>query len=322
LRALNDYYYLAKDFWRYLRGTDYFRQPQGLGPYFHDSRCYYNDLRGKSTWNGQRQDGVPALYVPSSGTVTVSPCMVLLWALGSLDRFFLEGDKVFLTNAESAARWLVASVLPEGYWDGDFQEFDPSHRYYSNNSCMNQGLALSFMSRLLRYELLEPRLLTELDSLSRRVALNMMRPLHENGTALRKGQDLYLLECTRVDESVVFNGWVYGLFGLWDHVGRTDDLDMAKYLKHSLATMQKSLFLFRRKDGWSYYDTMERIASPFYHDLHISLLDALHRLTGESVFEEQRQVFQRSNTRVNRMRYTLSKIKDKLLDQEKYSSQS
>jgi heparosan-N-sulfate-glucuronate 5-epimerase len=317
-----DYAYLALDFWRYLRGKDYFRQPQGLGPYFRDARCYYNDLTSKALWDGEVQDGVPVLFLPSSGKTVASPCMVLLWALGSLDRYFLEGKGGYLDNAERAARWLVANVLPAGYWEGDFQASDPSHEYYSGNSCMNQGLALSFLTRVLQNRLFDSVLRVEIEDIARRVAENMLRPLDQGGTARERGEDLYLFEFASKDECVVFNGWVYGLFGLWDHARRTADPVTQRQLDRSLATFKRALPRSVRNDGWSYYDTGGRLASPFYHDLHISLLEALHLLTGERAFREQMRAFQNANGRLNRVWFTLNKIKDKLRDNALYSSQA
>lgn len=321
MRSLKTYGYVALDFWRYLRGKDYFRQPQGLGPHFRDARCYYNDLTGKALWDGEVQDGVPILYLPSCGKSVANPCMVLLWALGSLDRYFLEGEVGYLDNAGRAARWLMDNVLPAAYWEGDIEAADPSHEYYSGNSCMDQGLALSFLTRIIQNKLLDPGLRFELDDLARRVAENMLRPLDQNGTARERGEDLCLYEYACVDECVVFNGWVYGLFGLWDHARRTADPLTQWQLDRSLATLKRALPLFIRSDGWSYYDTGRRLASPFYHDLHISLLEALHLLTGESAYREQMQAFQKGNSRMNRAWYTLNKIKDKLFDKELYSSQ-
>ena len=322
MKSLKNYGYLALDFWRYAHGKDYFRQSQGLGPHFRDARCYYNDLTGKALWNGEVQNGVPVLYFPSSGKSVANPCMILLWALGSLDRYFLEGEVGFLDNAGYAARWLLENVRSEGYWDGGVAGSDPSHDYYSDNSSMNQGLALSFLTRILQNELLNHSLRLELDVLTRRVLDTMLQPIEQGGTARERGEDLYLYEFAYMDECVVFNGWVYGIFGLWDHACRTADPVTQRQLDKTLATLKRTLPLFIRSDGWSYYDTQGRIASPFYHDLHISLLEALQLLTGDSAFREPMQIFQKVNNRKNRLIYTLNKIKDKLFDKQLYSSQA
>lgn len=67
---------------------------------------------------------------------------------------------------------------------------------------------------------------------------------------------------------------------------------------------------------------MGRISSPFYHELHVALLDAMHRLTGKDVFDEYARRFQRANRGLNRCLYTLVKIRDKLTDRNNYSSQA
>ncbi len=86
MRSPRDLLSLSGEFYRYLRGTDYFRQPQGLGRYFDDPRCYYNDLRGKADWKGTLVDGVPALCVTATGREIALPVMTLLYGIGSMDR--------------------------------------------------------------------------------------------------------------------------------------------------------------------------------------------------------------------------------------------
>jgi heparosan-N-sulfate-glucuronate 5-epimerase len=90
-------------------------------------------------------------------------------------------------------------------------------------------------------------------------------------------------------------------------------------LRMTLETMRRVLPTYCLPGGWSYYDNMGRISSPFYHDLHIAMLDAMYRLTGEPEFDKYKNVFSKSNSRFNRIRYTLNKIKDKLLDRDAVS---
>ena len=321
MRSLRDYVFLARDFWRFVRGKDYFRQSQGLGSYFVDERCYYNDLRGKAVWRGAHLSNVPALYIPSQDRNVISPCMVMLYGLGNLDRFFLETNPTFLANSRNVAAWLVDNVRPEGYWDGGFMALDTAHRYYSNNSSMNQGLALSFLVRILEYRLIEGDLADRAHMLVKAVVSNMLLPIAAQGTALRAGDDLFFCEFARTDDCVVLNGWIYGVFGLWDYCRFYEDSAAEAALEATLRTLQKFLPSYRLPDDWSLYDNRGRVASPFYHDLHISLLDALHRLTGDSVFAAHLAAFERANSRRNRVRYMMGKIREKLTDTEAYGSE-
>jgi hypothetical protein len=86
--------------------------------------------------------------------------------------------------------------------------------------------------------------------------------------------------------------------------------------------MRRELAWFQRADGWTYYDNKGRICSPFYHDLHIVLVDAMSRLTGAREFAENMDRAKAANRPVNRMRYTAYKILEKLRDKQAYGSQA
>ncbi|NQU26226.1 MAG: hypothetical protein HQ567_33480 [Candidatus Nealsonbacteria bacterium] len=321
MRNIKELLFLARDYYRYLRGKDYFRQPQPLGAHFRDDRCYYNDLTGKAAWDGTYIDGVPALRVATNGSDAVLPVTVLLYGLGSMDRYFLEDRREFIDNVRNAAAWMIANVLPEGHYNNHLKESTDQDEFYSSNSAMTQGLALSFAVRTVTHELVDQQTADELRGLIRTLVGNMLLPVARRGTALHEGDDLFLMEFCRKDHTIVLNGWIFALFGLIDYTGFCHDEQAEAGLKTSLSTMAKVLPEYQLPNGWSYYDNAGRICSPFYHNLHIALLDAMHRLTGEPVFAQCRDVSRQANRRWNRVVYTVNKIKDKLLDRDVYTSQ-
>ena len=318
MRNYSELVYLCRDFVRYLSGTDYFRQPQGLGRYFSDRRCYYNDLTGKADWRGKYIDGVPVLYFPSTRTTAVSPCTVLLFAIGSLDRYFLEGGEVYLTAVRNAYRWLVRNMHAGGYWE-ELLIGQHASDFYSTNSGMNQGLALSFLSRLSTERVFSSEN-ESIVKLMHAVADNMTKPVEDSGTLAIDGQDVYICEyCTR-DKSVALNGWIYGVFGLLDFVRLMDDRNKRALLDTTVATMARALSEFHLANGWMYYDNRGRTCSPFYADLHVHLLDAMHRLFGTPAFLESKIRCERANTRRNRIRFTVAKIAEKLRSTPTYGT--
>ena len=171
----------------------------------------------KALWDRVLIDNVPALYVPALGRNIAFPSTVLLYGLGSMDRFFLEGRSQWRENVANAARWLLQNVRTEGYWDGCGVFRDRGNSYYSDNSCMNQGLALSFMTRVVKYHVLDDDLTHLLPPLMKKVADNMLLAVADGGTALYQGEDVFLCEDARCDGYVVLNGWIFGLFGLIDY---------------------------------------------------------------------------------------------------------
>ena len=65
-----------------------------------------------------------------------------------------------------------------------------------------------------------------------------------------------------------------------------------KVLKESLDTLIGLLSQFRGS-YWSVYDLEGRMASPFYHNLHIAQMQAMYELTGESIFDEYAKCWER-----------------------------
>ncbi|MBN1394462.1 MAG: hypothetical protein JW959_05525 [Pirellulales bacterium] len=316
MRNIGELFILANSFGRYLLGKDYFHMKQGLGAYFTDPRCYYNDLRHKARWDGPYIDGVPALHLAATGRDVILPTMVLLHGLGNLDCYFLQDDASRLDGVHRVAEWMVRAILPEGYYDNHCRITSPAFEYYTNNSAMTQGLAISFATRAIRYELVDESLRSSLHGLSDRIVANMLLPAQRHGTSLHQGEDLYLLEFCRKDHNIVLNGWIFAVFGLIDYLQLVADDGVQAHLQATLGTMKRALPQYCLGNGWSCYDNMGRVSSPFYHDLHIALLDAMHRLTGEPEFEKYGKMFCGANRLFNRTRYTLRKIKDKLRDRD------
>ncbi len=320
MRSPKEIIFLVEDYCRYMSGADYFRKRQGLGAYFEDPRCYYNDLRHKADWGGVCVDGVPALRMVQSGETSVLPVMVLLYGLGSADRYFLENDATRLDAVGRVSGWLIQNMLPEGYFDNGCSQRHPTVEYVSDNSAMSQGLALSFATRAILYKLVGDEQLVQLRCMVDAIIANMLRPLSELGTAVYRDNDLFLLEDCTKDGSVVLNGWIFGVFGLFDYLRLSKQERVESCLSATIDTMKRVLPDYCLTSGWSYYDDRGRISSPFYHDLHISMLEAMHRLTGAAEFAACCDRFRRANTRFNRTRYTINKIKDRLLDKNALGS--
>jgi hypothetical protein len=287
---------------------------QGLGSHFHDDRCYYNNLDHKADWPGSCVDGVPVLRTVKSNTEFVFPITVFLFGLGSLDRYFLTNRENYLDQVRRVSAWMVKNILPNGSFDNKCNIVDPKVAYYSNNSAMCQGLALSFLTRVIRYGLVDSETCRHLDNLLEPMKTSMLTPVDQGGTMLCTDKGPALLEFCLKQHTIILNGWIYAVFGLMDYVRHKNDEKAKEVLDCTILAMVALLPQYRLPSGWSYYDDQGRISSPFYHALHVALLDAMHRLTGQTVFREYMESFERTNHIFNRFRYTLVKIKDKLHD--------
>jgi hypothetical protein len=251
----------------------------------------------------------------------VLPVMTFLYGLGSMDRYFLEGGAGYLDNVRRTAQWMLANLLPEGYFDNRWQVLQPTCDFYSNNGAMTQGLALSFAVRAIQHDLLDPPTAARMQDLVHKVAANTLLPLERQGTAVYEDRNVFFLEFCRKDHNVVLNGWIFAVFGLLDYRDYSRDEHVRDVLQATLTTMKAALPSYRLPNGWSYYDNRQRLSSPFYQGLHVSLLEALHLLTGDPLFQEYAAAFRRANHRWNQARYTLTKIKDKVFDRELHCTQ-
>ncbi len=86
--------------------------------------------------------------------------------------------------------------------------------------------------------------------------------------------------------SCVLNGFIFGIFGLYDYAIFTES-DLAKKLFNKyLHSLEANLF--RYDSGyWSYYELKQplRLASKSYHRIHIEQLKALRKITEKELFK-------------------------------------
>lgn len=316
--SVRELVYLARDFWGAALGRDYFHRLQMLGLHWKETRCYYNDLRHKADWTGKSIDGVPAVFIPAWNKHVQMPVTVLQYGLGSMDRYFTGAGEACLANVRAVATWIHRQSSPEGFFDIPLSQLDPQHRYHSNNCAMALGEALSFCARAIQYRLVDEQTAEQLESAAQRILTNMLTPVEERGTALYRGDDVYLCEFCRTDDYVVLNGWIFAVFGLIDWLRFRPDEHAQTRLDATIATMRRSVTDFILPNGWSYYDNKGLICSPFYHHLHISLLDAMFRLTRHTEFGQAQERLARAFTPCNRLRYTATRVLSKLRDRYVY----
>jgi hypothetical protein len=293
-----------------LSGRDYFHARQPAGLFKNDQRCYYNDLRAKADWTGPWCDGVPALPVPRLRRTVSFPIMILQYGLAHLDSYFLAHNNGSRLAIAAVAQWICNNLSQDGSFDNLFPILSPGHSYFSGNSAMAQGQALSFLARAARYDAPSGLSQGQVVKLLERIHDNMIRPVEFGGTALLDGDDVRYCEVCRRDRYVVLNGWIFALFGLRDYEGIRDASGKCGFAA-SEATLARDLATYVRKDGWSNYDNMGIAASPFYHDLHVHLLDAMGWLSADPVYAATARQFSAANHPMQRWRYMARKAQER-----------
>lgn len=308
---------MVRDFSRLLRGTDYFHEPPQLGNFLADHRSYFYDFSIKATWPGPWEGGVPLLYVPAWSTSAIFPIMVLQFGIGCLELYF-RGDMEQLPRIEAVVGWIKKSLAGTDSFDNLFPKIHPEYQYFSANSALAQGHALSFLCRIREHLVLPREKNVVINQYINRIYSNMVRPISEGGTALFSKEDLYFCEMCRRDEYVVLNGWIYAIFGLMDYKKIGAGSTVEGVLHRTLRTLEKTLPSYLLPDGWSMYDNKGRVSSPIYHGSHVVLMEAISRLTLNPVFKKCADRFDQGNSLLNKIYYTLKKIIEKIRDKQKY----
>ncbi|MBE3576267.1 MAG: thioredoxin [Limnochordales bacterium] len=293
-----------------LKGRSYWHVAQQMGKHFVEGelRGYFNDLTAKTAWAGPVDDrGLPLNRVNGRSLVHF-PTTLFQKALGHWDRWLEQGmaedenKNAFLLIAD----WAVKTQDDKGGWSvWPLLGMNLPSPY----SAMTQGQGISILVRA--HMCSGQRVFLE----AARLALGPLCTTVEQGGTRRVVPEGSILEEVPYPEpNGVLNGWIFGLFGLYDYLLVDRDVGAAVLLEESLKTLVT--YLPRYNAGyWSYYDLSGNLASPFYHRLHVAQLIALEKTFPKysSAFGEIRRIFIRQESlQVNRIRAVILKAYQKV----------
>jgi len=262
---------------------------------------YYNDLTEKVTkGNGEI---VPKYYVDTGEKLYFS-IGIFQYGLGAYDLYLLSGKKDLsaFDKVKACADWAVENQQEDGAWS-TFAFENPGYPY----SSMAQGEGISLLLRIYSETPNNCYLRA-----AEKAKDFMLKPFEEGGTAKYEGKDVYLYEYPK--GSLVLNGWIFSIWGLMDYCKVVDDNKVRGILYETLLTLEKKLSVFDIK-YWSLYDDANRIASPFYHKLHIAQLNVMFDLTGHDVYREYAMLWDGyADNGFNRMRAFVKKVFQKIFE--------
>ncbi len=263
---------------RILLGRSYYHVPQTVGKHISPNLIsgYYNDLRMKADWKGKSDgDGVPTVTL-SNGHTVYFPIHVAQMALGTYDLWLEKSDAEQQRTFLRLAGWLNQNINENGGWKNPWEFLRPTS--LSNYSAMAQGEAISVLIRA--YRITKDKSFMES---SEKAYQFLISPVGEGGCTYYIDKQIYLEEYPEYPRSTVLNGYIFALFGVYDFMLVTGGEDVKRFFFDCSTTLEKNLHLYDT-GFWTYYDQLGTISSPFYHSLHISLLDALYLITGRESF--------------------------------------
>jgi heparosan-N-sulfate-glucuronate 5-epimerase len=254
----------------------YYHVPQPVGKYFsrYNVGGYYNDLTRKVDWKGEvDKEGIPVNFV--NGNKIYFPVTIAQMALGSYDLWLETRNTKYRDIFLNCASWLIKNQDQEGGWDSFSNLGLKSLTPYS---AMTQGEAISVLTRAF--------LLTENEEFleGAKKSFNLLiKPVMEGGCSFYENNEVFLEELPVIPRNTILNGWVFSIFGIYDLWLVLKDNEIKNIMDHTIRSLERNL-KFYDSGYWSYYDIEKNLASPFYHNLHIALLDALYRITDIETF--------------------------------------
>lgn len=268
-----------------LIGKSVYHVDQGVGKVIGQGG-YYNDLTQKVIQGEKYLDekGLPFL-VHVDGKHIQMPTMIFQYGLGAFDLWLLTGKEEYYSKAKMCADWALANQLDNGAWD-NFSFYYPNYPF----SAMSQGEGISLLLRV--YSKCN---IIDYERGARKAYEFLISSIKQGGVMLVCGEDVFFKEY--VQKPVVLNGWIFALFGLYDYMIYTKTNESVVLWKRSLKTLINHLKDYDN-GYWSLYNTEGLIASPFYHKLHIALMEAMQLISNEQIFKNYKDKWEeeRNNT--------------------------
>jgi len=236
-------------------------------------------------------NGVPLSEV--DGEAYYHPVAISMQALLSADAYRVTQNPAYLDRAIANMQALLERAhRVDGaiYFPYDFT-FNPGGRLMEEQmtppwySGMAQGLALVALSRLHRHTGNEAY-----RKAARGVFLTFQRPRGRCTPWVVFVDDnsyYWIEEYAGRQPHRVLNGFMFGVFGLYEYWRTTEDPEAPPLIIAALTTLKHFAPQFRRPRENSLYDLTFRFpAEDIYHRIHVDQLREMHRISGDTFFQE------------------------------------
>ena len=266
--------------WRKEQGQPCYRRTQ-MGQESSDPPPYPVDMSPllalpHGTLDGH---GVPFNVATVEYPAAYHPTTIAQFALASWNAYVATGAEKHRKALLTQAFWLLEhetrTASDMGVWPIPF----PASRYPTPKawiSALTQGNIISVFARAYRLTGEEVFL---------RGARRAVRPFEldilDGGVSAPVGADgLFFEEVAVYPASRILNGYIFAVIGLYDYVALTDDSRITALIQRSHDTLHELMSEFDT-GYWSRYDQLHQdLATPFYHAVHVALLEVLSQSSG------------------------------------------
>ena len=269
--------YRIKKWWNMLTGKSLLHVHQDIGKAFSVSEIkgYYNNLTEKvlkDEQNIEKVDYIPQFQTEKKETIFFATT-IFQYGLGCYDLYLITKNDLYLKKFLTCAQWAMENQKQNGAFEC-VSFIYPDAPY----SAMCQGEAVSLLLRA--YVVLKEQKYLQA---AKKAVDFMLLSVADGGTTRYENDQVVLLEYTHLP--IVLNGWIFALFGLFDWTLVCEEEKYKAIFEKSIQTLADRLKKFDC-GYWTKYDEEKKMASPFYHNLHIAQMEALKQITGKEIFGE------------------------------------
>ena len=259
-------------------------ETESLGQYY---MLFHNKAKYKGQCNG---NGIPMLDYQGAIGLQYNPIAIAQWGLGNYNIWHENKSENEYEKFLNCANWLVENLEENKYgykvWMHYFNfEYRDTLKspWYSG---LAQGQGISVLVRAFKETNLEKY------KHAAHEAFQVFTVPTINGGVNFKDENgnNWIEEYIVHPPTHILNGFMWGLWGVYDYVLQFNDEKAITLFKQYIRTLVKELDSYDN-GFWSLYEHsgtwLKMIASSFYHKLHIVQLRVMYELTSENIFNEK-----------------------------------
>jgi hypothetical protein len=273
---------IPKDFWHGVKEKGKNIIPGRLYGYYSDMTIKTKPYIGKKS-----NEGFPLVYDNSKKKYYLHPVTVCQVGLGWFDVWLTKNTEFSRSNFLKCADWLVQNQKSkskiQGVWDVPYEV--PIYGLKENwISSLVQGQAISLLLRAYQ-DTNEEKYFA-----SAKLALGSLLVEVKNGGLHRfdSNGNIYFEEYPTLKPSRVLNGLIYTIWGLFDFLLLNDDNEINWIYNSSIQSLLDNLHRYDVGYWTNYYlfekTNISQVASPYYHQEHISQLSAFNIIQENPLF--------------------------------------
>lgn len=217
--------------------------------------------------------------------VRYNPAYIGWWGLLNLRRYLAIGEKIGLENFRRQVEWLLKNQKGGGeksaiwIYEFDWNEGKTILRAPWISS-MSQGLAISCLIRAYRLNP-DDRLLET----SYRASKVFELEIEDGGVRATENGIVFYEEYPAFPIVRIFDGFVFGLLGLYDLYEETKDNHIKRLFDDGVEGVRSYLRNWNYRNTWSFYGNHGFLSPPEYNKLNAVLMGVLFKITLDPTFE-------------------------------------